>query len=217
VVCGDGLRLLLSVVLRLQGRPHDHAGLLERDGQARQGPQSLPRGLPAVRRRRRKPPAGARPLQRAGRIFLWPLPACRCALRAAAGLHDRSDATRRHRRDDDQGRQPRQPGDQSQPQGHQHEGHRRRRLCPDRLAGRSGRADPPRRNQPERRPPHAAAAVRQHEQGHHQVQHADVRRARDAQSEGPVRRVGRQVVAQAVGQGSARRRPGLRPQLAAAE
>ena len=89
VVRGDGLRLLLPLLLRLQGRPDDHAGLLERDGEARQGPQSLPRGLPAVRRRRREPPAGARPLHRAGRVFLRPLPACRCALRAAAGLHDR--------------------------------------------------------------------------------------------------------------------------------
>jgi hypothetical protein len=36
----------------------------------------------------------------------------------------------------------------------------------DRLAGRGGGADPPRRHQPQRRPSHAAAAVRQHEQGH---------------------------------------------------
>ena len=60
---------------------HDHAGLLEGDGEARQGPQSVPRGLPAVRRRRREPPAGARPLHRAGRVLLRPLPACRSALR----------------------------------------------------------------------------------------------------------------------------------------
>ena len=66
----------------------DDAGLLERDGQARQGPQSVPRRLPAVRRRRREPPAGARPLPRAGGVFLRPLPACRSALCAAAGLHD---------------------------------------------------------------------------------------------------------------------------------
>ena len=66
-------------------------------------------------------------------------------------------------------------------------------------------------NQPQRRPSHAAAAVRQHEQGHHQVQHADVRREGDAQGEGPVRRLGRQVVAQADGQGPARRRSGLPP------
>src|SRR3981189_2227871 len=52
VVRGDGLRLLLPLLLRLQGRPHDDAGFLERDGEARQGPQSVPRRLPAVRGRR---------------------------------------------------------------------------------------------------------------------------------------------------------------------
>ena len=52
-------------------------------------------------------------------------------------------------------------------------------------------------DQPQRRPSHAAAAVRQHEQGHHQVQHAPVRREGDAEGEGPVRRLGGQVVAQA--------------------
>ena len=121
---------------------HDDAGLLERDGQARQGPQSLPRRLPAVRRRRREPPAGARPLYRAGRIFLRPLPARRSALRAAARLHHGGDATRRHRRHDDQGGQHRQSVDQGGAQGDQHEGHRRWRLRADRLAGRGGRADP---------------------------------------------------------------------------
>ena len=58
----DGLRLLLPLLLRLQDWPRTHAGLLGGDGAARQGPQSLPRRLPAVRRRRREPPAGARPL-----------------------------------------------------------------------------------------------------------------------------------------------------------
>ena len=77
VVRGDGLRLLLPLLLRLQGRPAHHAGFLERDGEARQGPQSVPRRLPAVRRRRRIAPAGARPLYRAGRVLLRPLPARR--------------------------------------------------------------------------------------------------------------------------------------------
>ena len=53
LVRGDGLRLLLPVLLRLQGRRGDHEGLLGRDGSARQGPQSVSRRLPAVRRRRR--------------------------------------------------------------------------------------------------------------------------------------------------------------------
>ena len=72
-------------------------------------------------------------------------------------------------------------------------------------------------DQPQCRPPHAAAAVRQHEQGHHQVQHAAVRREGDAQGEGPVRRLGGQLVAQADGQGPARRRAGLPPAAVAAE
>ena len=40
-------------LLRLQGRPGDDGRVLERDGAARQGPQSVPRRLPAIRRRRR--------------------------------------------------------------------------------------------------------------------------------------------------------------------
>ena len=51
------------------------------------------------------PPAGARPLHRAGRVLLRPLPACRSALRAAARLHHRGDAARRHRGHDE----PRRP------------------------------------------------------------------------------------------------------------
>ena len=203
VVRGDGLRLLLPLLLRLQGRARDDAGLLERDGQARQGPQSVPRRLPAVRRRRRKPPAGARPLHRAGRVLLRPLPACRS--RASRRRRATStEATQRvgHPGHDAEGGQRRQSRDQGRAEGHQHEGHRRWRLRPHRLARRSGRADPPRRHQPECRPSHAAAAVRQHEQGHDQVQHAAVRREGDAEGEGPVRRMGRQVVAEADGQGA---------------
>ena len=42
-----------SQLLRLQARPGHHAGLLGRDGAARQGQEPVPRRLPAVRRRRR--------------------------------------------------------------------------------------------------------------------------------------------------------------------
>ena len=52
VVRQDGLRLLLPVLLRLQGRPGDHGRFLGRDGPARQGQQPVPRRLPPVRRRR---------------------------------------------------------------------------------------------------------------------------------------------------------------------
>ena len=69
VVRRDGLRLLLPVVLRLQGRPGDDERLLGRDGAARQGPQSVPRRLPAVRRRRRDPRGGVRALREPAEYF----------------------------------------------------------------------------------------------------------------------------------------------------
>ena len=59
VVRRDGLRLRLPVLFRLQGRPGDDGRVLERDGAARQGPQSVPRRLPAIRRRRGNPREGA--------------------------------------------------------------------------------------------------------------------------------------------------------------
>ena len=62
VVRRDGLRLLLPVLLRLQGRPRDDGWLLGRNVAAGQGTQSLPGRLPAIRRRRRKPPARLRSL-----------------------------------------------------------------------------------------------------------------------------------------------------------
>ncbi len=86
VVRRDGLRLLLSFVLRLQGRARHDARLLGRNGAPGQGPQSVPRRLPAIRRRRRKPPARDGPVRRGGRVFLRPLPARRSALRLAPRL-----------------------------------------------------------------------------------------------------------------------------------
>ena len=46
-------------LLRLQGRAGDDGRLLGRDGPARQGPEPVPRRLPAIRRRRREPRGGA--------------------------------------------------------------------------------------------------------------------------------------------------------------
>ena len=94
VVRPDGLRLLLSLVLRLQGRAGDDERVLGRDGAARQGPEPVSRRLSAVRRGRRDPRGGVSALPRAGRIFLWPLPACRPALRRAARLCDRGTQRR---------------------------------------------------------------------------------------------------------------------------
>ncbi len=53
--------------------------------------------------------------------------------------------------------------------------------------------------EPERRPPYAAHAVRQHEQGAHQLQHPDVRRARQAEDGRGLRGVGGPLVAEADG------------------
>ena len=51
VVRGARLRLRLSLLLRLPGRPGDHERLLGGDEAARQGPEPVPRRLPPVRRR----------------------------------------------------------------------------------------------------------------------------------------------------------------------
>ena len=84
------------VLFRLQGRAGDDEGVLGRDGQARQGPQPVPRRLPAIRRRCREPRRGDGALRRAGRVFLRPLPAYRSALCRTARLHHRGDPAARH-------------------------------------------------------------------------------------------------------------------------
>src|SRR6202011_3004319 len=89
VVRRDGLRLLLSVLLRLQSRPVDDEWLLGGDAAARQGPQPVSSRVSTVRRRRRNSRRGLSALSRAGGIFLRPLPAHRPALRRPAGLYDR--------------------------------------------------------------------------------------------------------------------------------
>src|SRR5579875_2110553 len=103
VVRRDGLRLLLPVILWLQGRQGDHGRVLGRDGTARQAEEPLSRRLPAIRRRRRKPPARLRPLFRGGRIFLRPLPARRCALGDTARLYERGQPTGGDRKPDTAG------------------------------------------------------------------------------------------------------------------
>ena len=100
----DGLRLLLPVLLRLQGRPRDDGRILGRNEAARQGTQPLSRRLPAIRRRRRIPPARLRSLRRGGGILLRPLPARRCTLGDAARLYQRGQPARRHRIADQAGR-----------------------------------------------------------------------------------------------------------------
>ena len=166
VVRRDGLRLLLPVLLRLQDRPRHDGRFLGRNGEARQGPQSVSRRLPAVRRRRREPPARDGPVWGRRRILLRQLPAHRSALRRPARLHHRGDAAHG----------PAKPGRQGRvllrqvQQARARDGcHRRSRLRHHRLAGRGGGAVARGRGESQRRQPDAAAAVRQHEQGTDQV------------------------------------------------
>ena len=90
------------------------------------------------------------------------------------------------------------------------EGPGRGRVSGDRLAGRGGGADRRTGDQPARRQPDAAHAVRQHEQGADQVQHAAVRRTGDAEAAAQVRRMRAPLVAEADGHRAARRIAGIR-------
>ena len=162
VVRGDGLRLLLPELLRLQGRPGDHGRVLGGDGQARQGPEPVPRRLPAIHRRRREPRAGDGALPRAGRVLLRPLPARRRALGDAARLHDGGDAARRPAEPGGEGGGQRQHARQGHAgalrrHGQGHGRHRRPRLRADRQPGRGGGAAPRGGEDAQRRPLHAAA------------------------------------------------------------
>src|SRR5205814_2526448 len=89
LVRADGPRLLLSLLFRLQGRADDDDRLLGGDETAWQGAEPLPGRVSADRRRRRDARGGLQALSRAGRIFLWPLPAHRRALRHPARLPKR--------------------------------------------------------------------------------------------------------------------------------
>src|SRR5260370_880846 len=58
VVREDALRIRVSLIFRLQGRPPPDARLLGGDEAARQGFDPVPRRLSAIRRRRREPRTG---------------------------------------------------------------------------------------------------------------------------------------------------------------
>ena len=87
--------------------------------------------------------------------------------------------------------------------------YRRPRLCHRRLAKGSHRAARARRHVAQCRPPHAAAAVRQHEQGADQVQYEAVCREGEAHARENVLGLGGQVVAEADGTIGARGTPGF--------
>ncbi len=86
----------------------------------------------------RWPRQGDGVVPRAGRIFLRPLPARRSALGDAARLYHRSDAARRRAGPDRPRRQP--AGAAGGARDDAHGGHRRARLCDQRLARRGRRA-----------------------------------------------------------------------------
>ena len=94
--------------------------------------------------------------KRAGRVFLWPLPARRPALGDAARLHHRSDAARRHPRA--RSAAPRSlDARQAGARDDRHQRHRRARLCHHRLARRGRRTTDRGRDRPQCRPSDAAA------------------------------------------------------------
>ena len=87
VVRRDGLRLLLPLLLRLQGRPGDMEGFwdeMERLGKDRNPYRAGFLQFVGVAESRQQ---AHRALHRAGRVLLRPLPACRPALRLARRLH----------------------------------------------------------------------------------------------------------------------------------
>ena len=95
VVRADGLRLRVPVVFRLQGRPRDDGRFLGRDVAPGQGPQSVSRRLPAIRRRGGDAREGDGAVSRTCRILLRPLPVHRFALGDAARLRHRRHHARR--------------------------------------------------------------------------------------------------------------------------
>ena len=169
----DGLRLLLPVVLRLQGRPGDDGRVLGRDGPARQGPQPVPRRLPAIRRRRREPRGGLS-TSTASRPSISTAAAC-ISTRASPnppGYIDRGDAAPRHPGPGAAGRRasPRyetkfttlaREMDAIVDKGYVIIG------SPDEVAEQLTKVA----HEPQCRPSDAAVAVRQHEQGSGEVQH----------------------------------------------
>ena len=161
----------------------------------------------------------------AGGVFLRPLPARRSALCLAARLQHRGDAARRPREPGRAGGEGRRGRRQGQARGAGTTGttagsrfNMVAREMEDivergyvivgspKEVDRAARA---RGHDAQRRPPHAAAAVRQHVEGADQVQHQAVRREGDAEAVEAVPRVGGQVVAEADGEVDTRRAAGL--------
>ena len=107
-----------------------------------------------------------------GAVLLQPLPARLCRLRQPAGLHVDGDLAGRHR---GPGRPHHQPRRRAGRDGDAVvEGSDRARLSRGGQPGDGRRPHQRHGGQAQRRPSHDAAALRQHVEGDHDVQHADV-------------------------------------------
>ena len=171
-VPGERLPVRQPVLLRLPGRPEDHGRVLERGRPPQAAAQSVPRRLPAVHRRRRQRRRGRAALRGAGAVLLQALPARLCRLRESAGLHVDGDLAGRHR---GPGRPHHQPRRRARRDGDAVvEGSDRARLSRGGQPGDGRRSHQRHGGQAQRRPSHDALALRQHVEGDHDVQHADV-------------------------------------------
>ena len=213
----DGLRLLLPVLLRLQGRhrrPWTASGT-RWTGSARTAIPTAPASpqLVGVAESRA---AGARALHRGRRVFLRPLPARRSALRRARRA-TRTEATQRAgiesqvKKAATCGSRLDHSGDKTQPRP-RHGGHRRQRLRHHRLAGRGGRAA--RELADDLNVGHLMLLMQFGNMSKDLTQYNTqaVRREGDAEAEDAVLRVGGPLVAEADGAGgSAPRCPAFMP------
>ena len=162
--------------LRPQGRQGDDGRLLGRDGPARQGPQSVSRRLRADRRGRRESREQAIELYTEAAEYFFG----RCLHidpRFAAPPGYTTEATMRFGYQPGQRRRSALAG-----AADRDEGPGRCRLSGDRLTGRGGGADRRTRENLHVGNLMLLHAVRQHEQGADEVQHAAVRRKGDAEA-----------------------------------
>ena len=227
VVRRDGLRLLLSVLFRLQDGPGDDERVLGRDGPPRQGPQS--RTAPASCSSSASPRAASRRSSSTARPpSTSTAAACTSIPRFAAPPGYVTEATQRAGIES-QIKMASQGTAASGPSANAPSAQKMQSLARDMDAivdngyviigspGRGRRAAHRGCHQAQRRPAHADAAVRQHDQRYRQVQHAPVRREGDAEARAPVLRMGEPLVAAADGRQGARRLPAFTPAVAAAE
>ena len=179
----ERLRLRRPLVLRPSDGQRDRQRLLAPSRGQRQGPQPVPAGVPAVRRRGRHRSGGLPVVQGARRVLLQPFAARLSRLRRPARLRHRGVGTcplplAGARRREGQAGQARPHLGRDGGQGLRR--HRQRRHRP-RDARRRG-------HHVQLRPPADDAAVRQHERRAHSPQHRGLRRQGGPRPSWPVQR-----------------------------